>query len=144
MKYWEAIKAMQEGKKVWVPEEFVYRNRKWIGFDGNLFYSSDGSTGVSVQSLLVDMEKDYMLDDNWEIYEEPILDDAEKRYLKAVIRPFRDKVTGIAKISGETTYFISIWLCNKDRIQLPFFKKSENMYRGMEPERHYGLKDLGL
>ena len=72
----------------------------------------------------------------------PILDDAEKRYLKGVIRPFRNDVEKIYKISG-----------GKDRERIAFYGKSYfflpdfdagTMYGGMEYDRRYTLEELGL
>ena len=79
-----------------------------------------------------------------------ILDDAERRYLKAVIRPFRDKVLSIKKSSGlyASHYFdeISVYyesfghdLC----FDLPPFEKG-TMYKGMKKDHDYTLEELGL
>lgn len=76
------------------------------------------------------------------------LDDAERKYLKALIKPFRDKVTGIIKTltsSGEKAY-ISIRLGNAmfdDRVNLPYFN-SNSMYCKMEAGRMYHVDELGL
>ena len=76
-----------------------------------------------------------------------ILDEAEKRYLRGVIRPFKDKVKTIKKYvysSGNATIDIRIessknsWL-----IELPPFKKGE-MYKNMEDGKEYTLEELGL
>ena len=75
-----------------------------------------------------------------------ILDDAEKRYLKGVIRPFKDKVLYIAKRSfrsDSTIEYISIQLAESEYTCLPRFKKG-SMYKGMEPDRGYTLEELGL
>lgn len=73
-----------------------------------------------------------------------ILDDTEKRYLKAVIRPFKNKINHISK---EDCYdgdcYISIELDDTERINLPYFKKG-TMYNGMEDNKEYTLKELGL
>lgn len=80
---------------------------------------------------------------------EPILDDAEKRYLKGVIRPFRDRVIGICKTGftsiGEIKYqYVFITLCDRSyNIDLPLFEK-ETMYKGMELGKAYTLEELGL
>lgn len=71
-----------------------------------------------------------------------ILDDAEKRYLSAVIRPFRDRVQYIKKIDGACEEYIYIQL-NKDWAFLPRFKEG-TMYKGMKPDHAYTLEELGL
>ena len=74
-----------------------------------------------------------------------ILDDAEKRYLKGVIRPFRDSVDGICKTFYTSEYqhiYIVLGDCNYN-MYLPIFKKG-TMYKGMEFGRLYSLEELGL
>lgn len=82
--------------------------------------------------------------ENGFIQEKEILDDTEKRYLKAVIRPFKNKVNHISK---EDCYdgdcYISIELDDGEDINLPYFKK-ETMYNGMEEDKKYTLKELEL
>lgn len=75
---------------------------------------------------------------------EEILDETEKRYLANVIRPFRHKVKSIMKRSeyGSLCY-IKICLKNGDGACLPSFKEN-SMYKGMELNREYSLKELGL
>lgn len=76
-------------------------------------------------------------------YKEEILDEVEKRYLKAVIRPFRDRVNYICKTdnSNEKEY-IHIDL-EHDVVLLPYFK-SNTMYKGMKKNKRYTLEELGL
>lgn len=73
-----------------------------------------------------------------------ILDEAEKRYLKAVIRPFRDRIKYICKsVSDFGKYeYIKANLCN-DTLVLPDFKPN-TMYKGMESGKEYTLEELGL
>lgn len=82
--------------------------------------------------------------ENGFIQEKEILDDTEKRYLKSIIRPFKNKVNHISK---EDCYdgdcYISIELDDDGDINLPYFKK-ETMYNGMEEDKKYTLKELGL
>lgn len=73
---------------------------------------------------------------------EEILDEKEKEYLRAVIRPFRDKVKHIVKMEYEEE-FIRIRIKNDECINLPFFKKN-TMYKGMEISKKYTLEELGL
>lgn len=72
----------------------------------------------------------------------PILDDVEKRYLSAVIRPFRDKVTAIAKIIDAESDYIVICLGNEN-IFLPDFPTG-TMYKGMKKGHDYTPEELGL
>ena len=77
---------------------------------------------------------------------EPILDEVERKYLSAVIKPFRDEIRGIVKhnvpngkyqwieFTGENEY---------DGFYLPNFKAG-TMYKGMEVGRKYTLEELGL
>ena len=71
-----------------------------------------------------------------------ILDEEEKRYLEGVIRPFRDKVKYIIKNSNYTRAYIEIRL-ESEYIYLPYFKEN-TMYKGMEIDKRYTLKELGL
>ena len=79
-------------------------------------------------------------------YKEPsILDNAEKEYLRAVIKPWRDKVAYIVLVeySGSTEY---IRIKIKDEpmgVSFPNFKVGK-MYKGMVINKRYSLKDLGL
>lgn len=81
---------------------------------------------------------------NWleQEYKPPILDDVEKAYLSAVIKPFREKVRYVKKIDCGKREFLKIYL-EDDSIPFPFFTKG-TMYTGMECEKDYTLKELGL
>lgn len=72
-----------------------------------------------------------------------ILDEKEKEYLKAVIRPWRDKVECITKYRySDKEEFISIE--NENRyVNFPLFEKG-TLYKGMELDRKYSLEDLGI
>ena len=78
----------------------------------------------------------------WLLSEAQILDDAEKEYLKAVIKPFRDKVKCILKCSNSGEW-IAIKIINDTTINFPYFEKG-TMYQGMELNRKYTLEELGL
>lgn len=80
-----------------------------------------------------------------EVFErEEILDEVEKKYLANVIKPFRHKIKSIMKRSeyGSLCY-IKICIKNGDAAYFPCFKE-DSMYKGMEPNREYTLKELGL
>lgn len=74
---------------------------------------------------------------------EPIIDDVEKRYLKGVIRPFRDRVQSISKEGNSIVEWLSFKLVNNAPFELPFFK-SGRMYKNMERGKEYTLEELGL
>ena len=90
---------------------------------------------------------------NWmaQPYKEPILDDVEKAYLRSVIKPFKDKTLYIYKteIQNEKNHYIRIVvksICDgldEEEIAFPLFKKN-TMYKGMELDKQYTLKELGL
>ncbi len=77
---------------------------------------------------------------------EEILDKTEKEYLANVIRPFRHKIKTIEKttrIGDSSLCYLNILLENNDMANLPDFKKN-SMYKGMEVNKEYTLKELGL
>lgn len=79
-----------------------------------------------------------------EEYKPTILDEKEKAYLSAVIKPFREDVEYIEKccfVSGSE--YILISLQNNKILSFPSFEKSK-MYKGMKPRKEYTLEDLGL
>ena len=74
-----------------------------------------------------------------------ILDETEKRYLRGVIRPFRDKVKYIKKYFSRPVgkEYLQVKL-NEDRpMNLPYFEVNA-MYKGMKKEKEYTLEELGL
>ena len=84
---------------------------------------------------------------NWleQEYKPPILDEKEKAYLSAVIKPFRKDVECIVKFkrySGEKEY-IYMTMKRDDYCTLPIFEKG-TMYKGMEANERYTLEELGL
>lgn len=77
---------------------------------------------------------------------EEILDKTEKEYLANVIRPFRHEIKTIEKttqIGDSSLCYLNILLKNNDMANLPDFKKN-SMYEGMEVNKEYTLKELGL
>lgn len=73
-----------------------------------------------------------------------ILDQEEKEYLSAVIRPFKNRVLYINKnCNFDGANYLAIRIKNDYTIYLPGFKKG-TMYNGMELHKKYTLKELGL
>lgn len=81
--------------------------------------------------------------ENGFIVEKEILDDVEKEYLSAVIRPFKDKVEYICKTADYDGEYITIGMVKDSTMLFPYFKKN-TMYKGMEADKEYTLKELGL
>lgn len=79
----------------------------------------------------------------FEEYEEPVLDNVERKYLSAVIKPFKGDVDYICKRLNHGGYYIAIVSNGSDVTKLPYFPNNE-MYKGMELDRRYKLKELGL
>ena len=98
-----------------------------------LVYANDNASEMNALLAWLDMK-----------HKEQILDNAEKKYLSAVIRPFRNKVKVISKgYSDFDKEFIAIRCKNGDETFLPWFKAG-TMYKGMERYKRYTPKELGL
>lgn len=78
----------------------------------------------------------------WLLSKCQILDDAEKRYLKGVIRPFKNEVLSIRKVSAVSEQIV-IQMKSYIEIRLPCFEKG-TMYQGMEEGNKYTVEELGL
>ena len=79
-----------------------------------------------------------------------ILDDIEKKYLGNIIKPFRKKnIITIRKIQNYNYEFIEIVIYSNvegvscEVISFPYFNKGK-MYKGIEINKEYTLKELGL
>lgn len=85
----------------------------------------------------------------FEEYQVPVLDNVEKEYLSAVIKPYKNKVIGILKINDvyESNFqYIRIMVkihVEIENINLPWFEKN-TMYKGMKANKKYTLEELGL
>ena len=78
-------------------------------------------------------------------YKNQIIDDVERKYLSAVIKPFRKKISYIRKskdVSNGKKY-IKIELCDGDTMYFPYLANDE-MYKGMKLDRNYTLEELEL
>lgn len=101
--------------------------------------------------LKVDNDALYQLMKEIEEYNEPILTDSERDYLKAVIKPFKDRVNYIVKHSflDEADKYLEINVSSivkgaiTEEIVFPYFIKGSK-YVNMELNRKYTLKELGL
>lgn len=72
-----------------------------------------------------------------------ILDEPERQYLSAVIKPFRDRVRSITKnpnLNGKEEYIV---IDIGFQMFFPDFE-SNTMYKGMDLGKEYTLEELGL
>lgn len=135
------LKALMNGKKIrkkaW--DRGIYRMRG----DGKYIIDQEGNESA----ILIDGSFDA---DVWEEYKEEVLDEKEKKYLSAVIKPFRNMVVCICKLELiSCNQFIHIQAKRYDEdthyeyINLPIFRKG-TMYKNMKVGKEYTLKELGL
>lgn len=136
----EAMKALCEGKKI---QRDIWK--KLLNVDSYIYISEDGMIYQYINGYhypyLFNMNNNYVLYEE----KEEILDKEEKEYLSNVIKPFRDKVLYIIKSSMIVSddAYISIAIKDDTMISLPNFKAT-NMYKKMELDKLYTLKELGL
>jgi len=135
-------------------------NAEWMIKNGYKFsdllfsFDSNGDTVISLNDKILARGQYIPSLKRWldkEHEEESILSNAEKKYLSAVIKPFRDKVTYICKVDfvnfdnpeGCVYQRIVIVLDDSPEVVLPIFK-SGTIYKGMETGHVYFLEELGL
>ena len=82
-----------------------------------------------------------------EEYKDPILTDAERKYLSAVLRPFKENVRTICKkyfqSYSDLSYEYIVVKLSTERWGFPKFIEG-TMYKGMELDKEYSLEELGL
>lgn len=80
-----------------------------------------------------------------EEYRGPVLDDVEREFLSATIKPFRKKIAYIVKAQDfdDGKQCIRIILQNGDGMHFPYLD-DDAMYKGMEVNKEYSLEELGL
>ena len=106
------------------------------------------STNSNEDTDIIKVERPTRYETVYERVEEDkkeILDETEREYLKAVIKPFKNKIGTVCKVqvsSGDKEYLI-IRLKNKDYMTFPTFEKG-TMYKGMKTNVNYTLKELEL
>lgn len=82
-------------------------------------------------------------------FREPILDDVEREYLKAVFKPFASRIKYVAKQRCEGIWvgmeYIKAFIKDPagDDARLPVFEEG-TMYKGMTPNATYTLEELDI
>lgn len=106
------------------------------------------STNSNEDTDIIKVERPTRYETVYERVEEDkkeILDETEREYLKAVIKPFKKRVKFIRKTESNMLFEKELLLIqlNDDDLILPYFEK-EMMYKGMELSKKYTLEELGL
>lgn len=142
MTFLEALEEAKKGKKVrhdlWSPEIYLAIE------NGNIKICNTQYNCLT---------KDYYTSNYWELYKESILDKTEKEYLLNIIKPFKNKITSIAKkkcsllfnqsfIKINIKYFndTDIWY---GTINSPTFA-TVDMFQNMKADYEYTVEELDL
>lgn len=129
---------------------------EWVYFIGNY---GDLNKCINPNSVFPHIswkdKKATLIEDILNDKQPSILDEAEIRYLKGVIRPFRERVVGVRKTRVSSRYedsYYTITIFYKDEyvnnyitpINLPCFSVASSMYKGMEEDKVYSTKELNI
>lgn len=134
-------------------------NYKWIARDKNGFiyvYANKPHKITDIAMFEVDpLCRDFYLFKHmfkgvtWEnspiCFRKPNLDDVERRYLKGVFRPFKDKKILVKKtINYKDEEYLTVTKYDVGvRYEFPPFDAGD-MYKGMELNKYYTLEELGI
>lgn len=111
----------------------------------NTFYFDENHYLVNFRlDLFQEIFKGVTWEDGPIQFRKDVLDETEREYLKAVLRPFRNRVVRVTKLKFPacSDYNLRADLENGDCLALPNFP-AETMYNGMELYHEYTLEDLG-
>lgn len=111
------------------------------GVNNLRYYNKDLTSRINKNNDIIKVERPTSYKTVFERKEE-ILDETEKKYLRNVIRPFRDKVRYIKKTKSLNGLFIKIEL-KEEYINFPYLTDT-TMYKNMEINKEYTLEELGL
>ena len=115
---------------------FSYKKYK-ITKDGVFISYEEDNKWYKVCDAVIDI-----LMGKYEIIKQPVLDEAEREYLRNIIKPFRDKVKTIIRLDFYwTSAYIQI---EYDRDLEQIILKSDKMYNNMKLGKEYSLEELGL
>lgn len=136
------IVTQRNGLKKMVFENKLYGSNHFV----SLTYYTEDLKDVDREEEydIVKVERPTQYEEVFERKEE-ILDETEKKYLTDVIRPFRKRIQFIQKKKEitEINPYIRIVCEDNDKLVFPYITDN-SMYKGMEPNREYSLKELGL
>lgn len=136
------IATDRDGKKRTVSKGFLVDN---FGAISLTYFTEDLKDVYGEEKYdIVKVERTVKYETVFERKEE-ILDEVEKKYLTEVIRPFRKRIQFIQKKKEKTEInpYIRIVCEDNDNLVFPYITDN-SMYKGMEVNKKYTLKELGL
>ena len=139
MNYMEQIAEMlgvklHEDFRIKAINEMIFE-KKFFLTEYGLF--SEDST-VPISTILNDI-----LNGQYKIVKLPLaLTKEEKDYLSEVVKPFRDKIEYIKRLTSDS--WDSIQMITDKGVTAVLFFETDTRYKNMEPDREYTLAELGL
>ena len=139
MNYMEQIAEMlgvklYEDFRIKAINEMIFEKKYFLTYYG--LFSEDST--VPISTILNDI-----LNGQYKIVKLPFaLTKEEKDYLSEVIKPFRDKIEYIKRLTFDT--YDSIQVITEKGVTAVLFFETDTRYKNMEPDREYTLQELGL
>lgn len=139
MNYMEQIAEML-GIKLY--EDFRIKAINEMIFEKKFFLTEYGlfseDSTVPISTILNDI-----LNGQYKIVKLPLaLTKEEKDYLSEVVKPFRDKIEYIKRLTSDS--WDSIQMITDKGVTAVLFFETDTRYKNMEPDREYTLQELGL
>ena len=139
MNYMEQIAEML-GVKLY--EDFRIKSINEMIFEKKYFLTEYGlfstDSTVPISTILNDI-----LNGQYKIVKLPLaLTKEEKDYLSEVVKPFRDKIEYIKRLTSDS--WDSIQMITDKGVTAVLFFETDTRYKNMEPDREYTLAELGL
>ena len=139
MNYMEQIAEML-GVKLY--EDFRIKAINEMIFEKKFFLTEYGlfseDSTVPISTILNDI-----LNGQYKIVKLPFaLTKEEKDYLSEVVKPFRDKIEYIKRLTSDS--WDSIQMITDKGVTAVLFFETDTRYKNMEPDREYTLAELGL
>lgn len=139
MNYMEQIAEML-GIKLY--EDFRIKAINEMIFEKKFFLTEYGlfseDSTVPISTILNDI-----LNGQYKIVKLPLaLTKEEKNYLSEVVKPFRDKIEYIKRLTSDS--WDSIQMITDKGVTAVLFFETDTRYKNMEPDREYTLQELGL
>ena len=143
MKFEEVLTALREGKKI------RRKDIVWQNYYGFLFISETENEifSDSVVDCHYRITTDDLNTDDWEIYQELLLTEEEKTFIKAVLNIAKNrKIEGIKlQYSPYCAKYFLYFMCDEFRTLFSFqLLKDRTYFKNLELDDYYTLEELEL